>query len=120
MLQATLTAILACLVAIYSALSAAADQGFNQGAAIAIGYGGLLGMLGTIISRRSAERSSRAATAAPQIAMVPVYTGLINKLLIVGGGLAFGLVVLGLGPIQVVSGYLVTQLALVWVAIKMT
>ena len=43
---------------------------------------------------------------APQYAMVPVYLGLLNKLLVVGGGLALGMVTLGLDPIYIVSGYL--------------
>lgn len=111
--QAILTLLLAVLVTVYGVCVATAQSGLNPGALIAIGYGGLLGMLATLIAKRSAERLSHAAIAAPQVAMVPVYTGLINKLLLVGGGLAFGLGVLRLGPIYVVSGYFVTQFA--WV-----
>jgi hypothetical protein len=80
--------------------------------------GALLGMAGTVLSRRSASRSSRAAVDAPQYAMVPIYLGLLNKLLVVGGGLAIGMVALGFGPIYIVSGYAITQIAQVWVALR--
>jgi hypothetical protein len=46
--------------------------------------------------------------------MVSIYSGLLNKLVIVGGGIAFGLVVLGLDPVLVVTGYIVVQLSTVW------
>ena len=104
----------------YSLVSYGPSQGITQGLVNAAGciYGALLGMVNTMLSKRSVARSSRVALKTPQYAMLPVYIGLLNKLLIVGGGLAIGLVALGLGPIFVVSGYLVTQLALIWVATK--
>ena len=50
--------------------------------------------------------------------MVSIYSGLLNKLVIVGGGIAFGLVVLGLEPVLVVTGYIVVQLSTVWTIVK--
>ncbi len=119
-LQATLIFLLAVPVLAYGLITKGAEQGVQgaMGNTLAFFYGGLLGMAGVIISRRSVSRSADAALRAPQYAMLPVYMGLLNKLLVVGGGLAFGLVTLGLAPILVVSGYLVTQCALIWVVAK--
>lgn len=119
-LQAVLTVILTMLAFGYALMSQGSSLGVTQGLVSAAGciYGALLGMVNTMLSKRSVLRSSQAALKTPQYAMLPVYIGLLNKLLIVGGGLAIGLVALGLGPIFVVSGYLVTQLALIWVATK--
>ena len=101
-------------------MSSGISLGISHGLGNAAGclFGALLGMVNTMLSKRSVARSSQAAIKTPQYAMLPVYMGLLNKLLIVGGGLAIGLVALGLEPIFVVSGYLVTQLALIWVATK--
>lgn len=121
-LQAVLTGTLILLVLGYYLVSSGSLQGIPHGLGNAAGclYGALLGMVNTMLSKRSVIRSSRAAIKTPQYAMLPVYMGLLNKLLIVGGGLAIGLVALGLEPIFVVSGYLVTQLALIWVAAKVS
>mgnify|MGYP001812882718 CR=1 FL=1 len=83
-------------------------------------FGALLGVAGTLLSKRSADRSGQAAAKTPQYAMLPIYLGLLNKLLVVGGGLAIGMVALGFGPIYIVSGYAITQLALLWAAARHT
>jgi len=85
----------------------------DSGKILAVAYGGSLAIGSTLLSRRSVIRAARAAVQAPQLGLVPVYLGLVNKFLIVGGGLALGLIVLGLSPLYVVAGYLVSQLALV-------
>jgi hypothetical protein len=77
-------------------------------------YGSGLSIAGTILSARSVRRASTVAGDAGQAAMVSIYSGLLNKLVIVGGGIAFGLVVLGLEPVLVVTGYIVVQLSTVW------
>lgn len=81
-------------------------------------YGSVLAIAGTILSARSVKRASRVAddvtSSSSGAAMVPVYSGLLNKLVIVGGGIAFGLIVLGLEPIHVVTGYLIVQLSTIW------
>ena len=115
-LQAALAALLVLLILAHGHIAGKGAQASEN--ALAVIFGALLGMLGTLISRRSANRSSEAATKAPQYALVPVYLGLLNKLLVVGGGLAVGMVTLGFDPIYIVSGYLVSQLALVWVAVR--
>jgi hypothetical protein len=119
-LQSTLTVLLVLSVFAYGIATEGMQQGIYRTAAnaIACGYGALLGIAATLLTRRSVNRSSEAAMRTPQFAMLPVYMGLLNKLLIVGGGLGIGLVTLGLAPIFVVSGFLVTQLALIWVAAR--
>ncbi len=113
-LQAVLTALLVLLILGHGVITGGDDRATEN--ALAGLYGALLGMAGTLLSRRSVDRSSDAALRAPQSAMVPIYLGLLNKLLVVGGGLALGMVALGFGPIYIVSGYIVTQLALLWAA----
>ncbi len=84
------------------------------GKALASAYGVGLGILGTLIAVRSARRSGQAVRVAPRSAWVPMYIGLFNRLLVVGGGLALGMAVLGFGPFYCVLGYLISQLALAW------
>ena len=50
--------------------------------------------------------------------MVPIFSGLLNKLVIVGGGIAFGLVALGLSPAYVVTSFLLVQLASAGVIVR--
>lgn len=78
-------------------------------------YGSGLAIVGTILSARSIRRSSRYLG---QSALVPIYSGLLNKLVIVGGGIAVGLIVFALHPMFVVTGYLVVQLASAWTMVS--
>lgn len=80
----------------------------------------MLGILATLITARSVIRSSRAVAENPHFGMLPVYSGLLAKLLIVAGGTAFGLAYLGLGPLYVVLGYLAMQAGYIWVACRPT
>lgn len=80
-------------------------------------YGSLLAIVSTLLGARSMRRTTRASN--DQLAdddkghlfMVPVFSGLLNKLLIVGGGIALGLVLLSLEPILLVLSYLFVQIA---------
>ena len=78
-------------------------------------YGSVLAITGTILSARSIRRSARSSGSnADELgfsALIPIYSGLLNKLVIVGGGIAFGLIWLGLEPVFVISGYIVVQIA---------
>ncbi|NKB76093.1 MAG: hypothetical protein GKR96_03365 [Gammaproteobacteria bacterium] len=84
----------------------------------AVGFGSLLGIGNTILSARSVQRSSRAVLVTPTLAMLPVYAGLLNKLVLIGGGVAFGLIALGLKPLFVVMGYFIVQAAFIIASIK--
>ena len=76
-------------------------------------YGSALALTGTILSARAVKRGFRStgSTEHPvsQSAMVSIYSGLLNKLVIVGGGIAFGLIVFKLDPIHVVLSFIVVQ-----------
>lgn len=81
-------------------------------------YGAALAIVGTILNARSMRRTSRQtkqlsdelAQDEQQYSLVPVFSGLLNKLFIVGGGIGFGLII-GLSPIYVIASYLFVQLS---------
>ena len=109
------------IVAGYSvAFTNAVDADTLWAALKATGYGGLLGMLNTVLSARSVRKSSRAVIESPNRAraLLPVFAGLVNKLVIVGGGMAVGMIVAALMPLFVVIGYVVVQIAFVWASAR--
>ena len=66
----------------------------------AAAFGALLGMLATVVTARSVLKSGEAAARHPAgLAILPVYSGLLVKLLLVAGGAFAGLVWLQLGPL---------------------
>lgn len=79
-------------------------------------FGAVLAVSGTLLSARSVRRSTELkpeqqdAGQSP-VSLVPIFSGMLNKLVIVGGGLAFGLIVLGLSPIYVIASYLLVQIS---------
>ncbi|MEM7358074.1 MAG: hypothetical protein AAF431_03135 [Pseudomonadota bacterium] len=82
----------------------------------AVVYGAVLAIVGTLLSARSVRRSTelkpeQQAVGQNPVSLVPIFSGMLNKLVIVGGGLAFGLIVLGFSPIYVVASYLVVQIS---------
>jgi hypothetical protein len=81
-------------------------------------YGSVLAITGTILSARSIRRASKGVGETEQIAMVPIYSGLLNKLVIVGGGIAFGLIIIGLDPVLVVTGNNIVQLSTAWTMLR--
>ncbi|NND83049.1 MAG: hypothetical protein HKN50_11525 [Gammaproteobacteria bacterium] len=89
-----------------------------QNRLLASGYGAVLALTATWLSARSVRRASpdtnngdKALPGRAPVSLVPIFSGLLNKLVIVGGGIGFGLIVLGLNPILVVLSYMVVQLA---------
>lgn len=81
-------------------------------------YGCGLALTGTILASRSVSKAGKVVGKTGHLAMIPIYSGLLNKLVIVGGGIGFGLVFLKLGPIFVVTGFLVVQLATAWLVAR--
>ena len=116
MLQAVTAGGLVILIYLYGAISSGSLQGMatRTDAVIALLFGTAIGMVSTLISKRSVSRAGRAAIDTPEYGMVPVYVGLLNKLVIVAGGFTLGLVALGLEPICIVSGYIASHCALLW------
>ncbi len=89
-------------------------DGFIQSATKlgALAYGSMLAITGTILSARSLRRTvGKAGEELSQAALIPIYSGLLNKLVIVGGGIAFGLIVLDLEPLLVVTSYFIVQMS---------
>ncbi len=85
----------------------------------AVFYGSLLALAGTLLNARSVIRAfGRDADRRGWSALGPIYAGLLNKLVVIGGGIAFGLIYLGLRPLQVVTGYLVVQMAGAFVLLR--
>ncbi len=81
-------------------------------------YGSMLAIAGTLLNARSVRQAGRGAGGPGLAGMVPIYAGLLNKLVIVGGGIAFGLISLGLEPVLLVTGYLVVQLSTLLVLLQ--
>ena len=81
-------------------------------------YGSMLAIAGTVLNARSVRQAGEGAGGPGLAGMVPVYVGLLNKLVIVGGGIAVGLIGLGLEPIWLVTGYLVVQLSTLLVLLQ--
>ena len=87
------------------------ESGSVAAGVIAVGYGSMLALTGTMISARSAQRSSDfAATGSNNMAMVPIFSGLVLKLVIMGGGVGLGLV-LGLDAIPLLVAFAVVKMS---------
>lgn len=83
---------------------------------IAVAFGSFLAIVATLLTARGVRRASPTDADSVEpgqvpVSMVPIFSGLLNKLVIVGGGIAFGLIVWELNPILVVLSYLVVQIA---------
>ena len=79
-------------------------------------YGAALAITGSLLSARAIRRSSplgddKLVPGQAPVSLVPIFSGLLNKLVIVGGGIGFGLIVLGLDPILVVTSFLLVQIS---------
>lgn len=83
------------------------------GRAGAVAFGAVLGMLATMVTARSVIQSSRAAETS-HFALLPLYSGLLFKLVLVAGGVFVGLVYLGLMPLYVLLGYITLQAGYFW------
>ena len=119
-LQVCVTVGCGLLIIGFGLLTSGSLQGSGNSlhAALSFTYGSIIGMVSTIVTKRSVSKASDAAIKAPQYGMLPVYAGLLNKLVIVAGGFAVGLIALGLAPIFLVSGYIAVHVVLMWAALK--
>ena len=83
-------------------------------AALSIGYGALLGLMSALVTGRSVMRSSESAVSRPNLALLPVYSGMLQKLLIAALGVGIGIKLLNLQPVFMLSGLLASQMAYVF------
>ena len=81
--------------------------GLDAGASIA--FGAALAMFNTILARRSILRSSELAYRQPDASMLPVFSGLIQRLIVFAGGFSTGVIVLSLQPLSIVIGFALAQ-----------
>ena len=116
--QALLTALLVVLVVVatiaLSGTAAVATLGLMRAKAVA--FGALLGILATVVTARSVVKSSRAVMENPHFGMLPIYSGLLLKLLVVAGGTFVGLAYWSFGPLYVALGYITMQAGYWWAA----
>jgi len=80
---------------------------WNVAAAIALGAG--LAIVNTILSWRSIQRSSVLAYKRPDASMLPVFSGLIQRLIVFAGGFSAGVLILNLSPLPILIGFALTQ-----------
>ncbi len=99
--------------ALHPGPAALPEAGLQRAKAAA--FGALLGMLATVVTARSVLKSGEAAARHPSgLAILPVYSGLLVKLLLVAGGAFAGLVWLQLGPLFLLLGYITMQAGYLW------
>ena len=114
-LQCIATIVLLFVVAVWLAVVGAREVTWFsvvQGGFGSTLYGALLAVAGTALSARSVMRGlGSGAERSGWSAMGPIYVGLLNKLVIIGGGIACGLIFLRLAPLWLVTGYIVVQIA---------
>ena len=76
-------------------------------------FGAALAIVSTLLSARSMRRADQAESRLGESAkysLAPIFSGLLNKLVIVGGGIGFGLVI-GLNPTILIAAYLFVQIS---------
>lgn len=80
----------------------------------AVCFGSMLALTGTLISARSARSSSHAAATGSNMAMVTIFSGLVLKLVIMGGGIAVGLVVLSIDALPLLAAFAAVKISSVF------
>ena len=80
--------------------------------------GGGLAILNTILARRSIVRASKLAYTQPDVGMLPVFSGLLQRIFVFAAGFTGGVLVLGLMPLPIIVGFVLVQLG--YLACKMS
>ena len=116
LLQCVASGALLVVTVIHNLFFTASDQPDIFADFIATAYGSFLAIVATVLNARSVRRASpggenKAVPGQAPVSLLPIFSGLLNKLVIVGGGIGFGLIVWDLNPIFVVLSYLVVQIA---------
>ena len=95
-----------------------ASLGFSTGHGLAAALGGGLAILNTVLARRSIIRASKLAYTQPDVGMLPVFSGLLQRIFVFAAGFAGGVLLLGLPPLPVIAGFVLVQLG--YLACKMS
>jgi hypothetical protein len=90
-----------------SALVLSLAFSWNHGLASAFGAG--LAMFNTILARRSIVKASKLAYTQPDVVMLPVFSGLVQRLLVFAVGFAVGVSLWSLLPLPLLAGFALTQ-----------
>jgi len=90
---------------------------FGRIEAYAFMVGAVLSMLNTLLARRSIRRSSELAYRQPDASMLPVFSGLLQRLILFAAGFSGGVLMLGLPPLLILAGFAITQIG--YLACKM-
>jgi hypothetical protein len=88
-------------------LFAGVVMSWHHGAALA--FGASLAIFNTILSRRSILRASDLAYTQPEVGMLPIFSGLIQRLLVFAGGFVSGILLWGLLPLPLMIGFALAQ-----------
>lgn len=100
---------------VLGALCAGLFYGLVEGGSIVLGAG--LAMLNTVLARRSILRSSELAYRRPDASMAPVFSGLVQRLIVFAAGFSGGVILMSLSPLPIVFGFALAQLG--YLACKM-
>lgn len=79
----------------------------DHGAAVVLGAS--LAIVNTLLSRRSIQRASELAYQKPDMSMLPIFSGLIQRLMVFAAGFAAGVVWLSLAPLPILIGFILAQ-----------
>jgi len=71
--------------------------------------GAVLAIANTLLSRRSIQRASVLAYKRPDASMLPVFSGLIQRLMMFAAGFSGGVLILNLSPLPILIGFALTQ-----------
>lgn len=108
------------VLTVVAMLITAGFKGVDAVLAALLGAG--LAIVNTWLGRRSIEKSSqlayRSPGRAPGVGMVPVFVGLVQRLVLFTAGLAVGLVWWQLNPLAILGTFMLVQLG--YFACKMT
>jgi hypothetical protein len=105
-----MTRVIRAQLVMTTALVAGALIWAQPAAAAAAAFGAGLSILGTVVSGRSVKRAARFDGRGLMLSMLPVYIGAVQKLLIVGVGIAAGLVVFELSALFLLAGLILGQM----------
>ncbi len=82
---------------------------FSLNHGLASAFGASLAMFNTILARRSIVKASELAYTQPDVVMLPVFSGLVQRLIVFAAGFAGGVLLWGLLPLPILAGFALTQ-----------
>jgi len=83
---------------------------FSVNHGLASAFGASLAIFNTILARRSVQKASELAYTQPDVVMLPVFSGLVQRLIVFAAGFSGGVLLWGLLPLPMLAGFALTQL----------